>query len=857
LIEKNDNDEKTQAVSAITAGAKVAHFEVIRKLGEGGMGEVYLAQDTKLQRRVALKFVPTENMSNPEFRTRFTREAQAVAALNHPNIVQIFEVGTHDGRPFFAMELVGGRTLREVIDEGALPYAKVVGFAKQVAAGLSAAHRAGVVHRDIKPHNIMVTDDGVVKILDFGLARREMDEEATQTASTVGTVAYMSPEQVTGDPVDLRTDLFSLGTTIYELATGRRPFDGKYPAETANNIVQNAPVSLEQYLTEVPFELWHLLSKCLEKDPALRYQHAEEVLADLSRLERELAGGGPGLPPTLSPAKPAGEPAERLGVASAVPPLPPLPSRSRLYIGALIAVLAVAASSFWPRPQTAALENVQISAGEAEELAREFLIGLDISLYGYSFYTEPSLNDYRQRTISDARLSLPQWQSQELWQPTFRYRTLAASADHEDRYYVLIDATGRIDSVYHIMRPDIVPEKIPSDSASALAKALAFEMFGADLQTLEELPVVNTDAIEGQQRQYVWRARDTIVGGFTPSASLTMNEAILVEAGSSLEMSPVMARRLADEKPMGEILAIVLILAALTLMVVVAIRRKWFHFPPLRFYVAIIVLVALGGMSSDGFYRLQYLEGGVGNVAVEIVSSVAFTAGVFGLVAFLLLGLAYGALRALRPGLISGYAEAMHLQFPKRVWLRSGAVGLIVGALTTLPALLNALVLWFDKVGVYPFYDSDLMNGFLRQTGGRASTVVAVLTILTASAAVILVVKDHLKLGKWTWLVVGLVIVAIAWGQRSGPPEVAGLMGLIADLQSVAILWCLFRFGLLPGFMATMTVIVLEETFPLMFMQNITYRITGAGMLLVWLGLLVYCLYMVTVRSKQLSVEPA
>jgi non-specific serine/threonine protein kinase len=270
-------------------GETVSHYKIIEKLGSGGMGEVYLAEDTKLNRRVALKFLPSQLVSDEEFKARFTREAQAAAKLNHPNIITIYEVSEHDGRPYFAMEHIEGESLREIIKSGELSTDRAIDIIMQICEGLQAAHKAGIVHRDVKPSNILIDKDDRCRILDFGLAAIQTEEKLTKSGSSVGTVNYMSPEQVQGEKVDHRSDIFSLGVVLYEMITGQLPFKGEYDAAVVYSIINDAPEPLARYKSAVTGALQQIIDKALSKDPSLRYQHADGMLADLKRLQIETA----------------------------------------------------------------------------------------------------------------------------------------------------------------------------------------------------------------------------------------------------------------------------------------------------------------------------------------------------------------------------------------------------------------------------------------------------------------------------------------------------------------------------------------------------------------------------------------
>ncbi|MEE8578073.1 MAG: protein kinase, partial [candidate division Zixibacteria bacterium] len=278
------HDDRTQTHVVLAKGTMVSHYRIIEKIGAGGMGEVYLAEDTKLKRNVALKFLPSHLSTDPEVRKRFVREAQTIAKLNHPNVISIYEVSELSGRPYYVMELVEGESLRDVLHKKPLPFDTIVEYAIQICQGLGEAHRAACVHRDIKAANIAVDKQGRIRVLDFGLAATVGDEKLTKTGSTLGTVGYMSPEQVSGREIDHRSDLFSLGVVLYELIAGQTPFKRDNEGATLKAIIEDNPEPLTRYKSDVPDKLQDIVFKLLEKDKELRYQSAEGVIADLKRL---------------------------------------------------------------------------------------------------------------------------------------------------------------------------------------------------------------------------------------------------------------------------------------------------------------------------------------------------------------------------------------------------------------------------------------------------------------------------------------------------------------------------------------------------------------------------------------------
>ncbi|HCV42916.1 MAG TPA: hypothetical protein DGH68_05495, partial [Bacteroidetes bacterium] len=486
-------------------GQTISHYRIVEKLGEGGMGVVYKAEDTKLDRLVALKFLPHHLTSSEAEQSRFLQEAKSAAALNHPNVCSVIDIQEARGQQFIVMEYVDGVTLRKKAPVAKLDEA--IGYAVQIGEALQAAHAKGIVHRDVKSENVMVTTDGRVKVMDFGLAKLKGSLKLTKTSSTVGTLAYMAPEQIQGDESDARSDIFSFGVVVFEMLTGKLPFRGEHDAAIMYSIVNEAPDSIEKHRQDTPADLNRIVHRALEKDPADRYQHVDDMVSELRLLQKQ--SGRIVRPESSAP-------------RFASPPRPKPSSKTRLWVGiggivaiAVVAVLVFRNGPFQKTEQPSArkmlvvlpFENLGASEQEyfADGITEEITSKLS-GLSGLGVIARSSAMQYKKTTKPIKQIGEELGVSFAL-QGTVRWETSGGAT----RVRITPQLINIVDGTQMWSQPSEAvfasAFKLQSDIAGQVASALDVTLLQPEKHSLETVPTNNAEAYDSYLRgnEYFYR----------------------------------------------------------------------------------------------------------------------------------------------------------------------------------------------------------------------------------------------------------------------------------------------------------------------------------------------------------------
>ena len=520
FLESNGSNPPLSNTNVLIPGERIGRYEIVRLLGVGGMGEVYLARDASLDRLVCIKVFPSSPSIDRNFLERFVREAQMASALNHPHICTIYEINREHDPPFIAMEYIEGRTLSEMIASGELEPRTVVNIALQIADGLADAHGAGIVHRDIKPANIIVNRRGDAKILDFGLAKRittDLDEKTQAKLSVsgtiMGTVSYMSPEQIKGEKIDGRSDVFSLGVLLYEMTTGRRPFDGNSTAETMALILTTEPLSLS---TGSRAEIQALIRKCLEKDKTGRYQSMSDVVSELKRISEGNADE-PNLHNETTLAFPKSNGQEAVVVVTRGRHSKSL---NRPYLGTALAMLTILAAGLgiWylvgARPAAVAINSLAVMPfvnetgnPDSEYLSdgiTESLIGRLSQLPGLSVKARSTVFRFKGKDIAPKEIG------KELSVPAILTGRLSRRENEYKLYIELVDAaTEKVVWQAEYNRPESSFAVIPGEIARDVANTLRQKLSGVEEQKITRSYTENSAAYELYLKgRYYWDKRN-------------------------------------------------------------------------------------------------------------------------------------------------------------------------------------------------------------------------------------------------------------------------------------------------------------------------------------------------------------
>ena len=501
-------------------GTTISHYKILEKLGEGGMGVVYKAQDTKLDRIVALKFLPHYLHASEDEKVRFLQEAKAVATLNHPNICVIHDIKEEEGKNFIVMEFVEGMTLREKLSQAPIAVKEAVTYAVQIGEALEEAHSKGIVHRDIKSDNIMVNKKNQIKVMDFGLAKLKGALKLTKTTSTVGTLGYMAPEQIQGGEIDARSDIFSFGVVLFEMLTSRLPFRGEHEAAMMYSVLNEEPQPIQKYIPDISSEFVHILNRALEKDPENRYQTAADLRSDLKRLKRDTAAKPHSALSTLASAAPVDTTVSESGLSESDPEIVQFTSFTKASISlAVLGILgALAAGLFYHKSAVGSELKLQcpevVALSKAREVVAEFradATGLKSNATFRATFLDLNLVSSKagieetRRAIRDGNATC--WKV-DITKSGERYKNIPCCP--LGGFSIWIDHRGRLVSYETPVRDSATGTALTNEQAIAFAQEVARRKFALDT-TGYDMEIVRRSSPPGLA-EITWRNRDPVFG---------------------------------------------------------------------------------------------------------------------------------------------------------------------------------------------------------------------------------------------------------------------------------------------------------------------------------------------------------
>lgn len=851
-MNQDGKDNQTGSFSQLTPGQKIGHFKVLNQIGAGGMGTVFLAQDLELDRKVALKCLSLELSADEQFQARFKREAKILANLNHPNVVGIYEVFQAEGRWFIAMEYVEGKPLNELKNRSLEDNLQA---AIDLARGLKTAHDAGIVHRDVKPANILVSHDGHVKILDFGLAKRDNDQDLTNLGTTAGTFAYMSPEQVRGMPIDKRSDLFSFGVVLYEMVVGRHPFRGEYAAEVTYKIVAEPPSALESGKYDVPQELLRIMVRCLEKDPIDRYQDASQLVDDLTHFQRVLKGGGQYSTDQLTP-KPKSSvlvsPAET--DLSRIPDKPPTPSKSLLTGGFIAAIAGVLLLIFWTPLQMKRSTAITFSPIDAEKRAVEILHQEGDALFGFDIYTFGGINDTVRKVQKCLGAEKTDFQSLEKWAPSSWYNTLAISADGQERYSIRTALDGRILSYHHFLRPDIKPDTASIDSIRTIAQFYAEKTLGLQLSRIREIAPAQSVTAGQVVTDLQWICPDTLAGNSVGELRASFLGSHLTNIGSSVTFPEILKRTIKDYWDYGSAAAFILwILGAVVLCIYVTRSGMW-HFPSMKAFLLTSIPLALIGIFIAKFSYIVQLEIMGQSTAVFAIGFI-FVIGAMIAIFYLTFAAVFGILGKIRPTILAGLALAPKGQIKKEAFAGSLAVGMTAGAIVYIVQSLykHVVLLFYGGSPTGLAFAPTVSPRWVEVSDFFADVFVNIVMVgLALSFAVVLGRQQRLRNSGWLLIALVWTIIKGSFLTSDGMTNWLALSGL---LLIAAILWVSVKYGIIAGILGMSAHEIIESGISFAHYGTPYYKNLGYFWIMFWFIIAAISIYYVI--RKMTAEKPA